>query len=207
MLKKNKVPGLSGAGLFILVVLAILLVFAVPNPVSKRFNEIIKGDIMIVTQDKFKPGDYFNGLQFRLLQWRFVPEILTENKSWWTGVGTGDAQTYLNEKYLSKNMYAGDPAKGTRGYLAYNTHNEFLQITLQTGIIGFLILIASSFCMMKMAANQKSRLAIFTTLALLVWLFTESVFETQYGIMIFTVFPMFLTAADIFKREIGKPSS
>ncbi len=207
MLKKNKSSRVINASLFTLVVLTIVLVFAVPNPMSRRFYEIVKGDVNIVTQDKFKPGDYFNGLQFRLLQWKFVTEILTENRRWWTGVSPGDAQSHLNEKYLSKNMYSGDPAKGTRGYLIYNAHNQFLQTTLQTGVVGFLILIAICFCMMKMALTHKSRLAIFTTLALLAWLFTESAFETQYGILIFTFFPMFLTASNIFQTTNEKPTA
>ena len=202
MLKKNKASRTINTSLFTLGVLTIILVFAIPNPISRRFYDIVKGDINIVTQDKFKPSDYFNGLQFRLLQWKFVPEILTENKRWWIGVSPGDAQYYLNEKYLSKNMYSGDPAKGTRGYLIYNTHNQFLQTTLQTGIIGLLILIAICFCMLKMALKHNSRLAIFITLVLLAWLFTESAFETQYGIVIFTFFPMFLTAADILKGQM-----
>src|SRR5688572_13243430 len=207
MLKKNKSSRTINASLFTLVVLTIILVFAIPNPMSRRFYEIVKGDINIVTQDKFKPDDYFNGLQFRLLQWKFVTEILTENRRWWTGVSPGDAQSHLNEKYLSKNMYSGDPVKGTRGYLIYNTHNQFLQTTLQTGVVGLVILIAICFCMLKMALTHKSRLAIFTTLALLAWLFTESAFETQYGILTFTFFPMFLTAADIFQTANEKPTS
>jgi O-antigen ligase len=205
MLKKNKVSRVTVMSLFSLIFLAFILILAVPNPVSKRFYEIVKGDIKIITQDKFKPGDYFNGLQFRLLQWKFVPEILTENKRWWIGVSPGDAQSYLNAKYLSKNMYSGDPAKGTRGYLIYNTHNQFLQTTLQNGVVGLLILIAICFCLVKMALKLKSRLAIFIALVLLAWLFTESAFETQYGIIIFTFFPMFLTAADILKRSNEKP--
>ena len=91
-------------------------------------------------------------------------------------------------------MYSGDSAKGTRGYLVYNTHNQFLQTLLQTGIIGLVVLIATCLCMLKMAIEQKSRLTIFITIALLAWLFAESPFETQYGIMIFTFFPMLFTS-------------
>jgi len=206
MLKKNKVPRVTVMSLFTFIILGFILILAVPNPVSRRFYEIMKGDIKIITQEKFKPGDYFNGLQFRLLQWKFVTEILAENKRWLFGVSPGDAQSYLNEKYLSKNMYSGDPAKGTRGYLVYNTHNQFLQTTLQNGIMGLLFLIAVCFCMLKIAINHNSRLTIFITLVLLVWLFAESAFETQYGIMIFTFFPIFLTTADIFRKEIESPT-
>jgi len=194
ILKSNSSSRLISPVFIGLVILSVLLVFSIPNPVSRRFYDIVRGNISIVRQDSFKPGDYFNGLQFRLLQWRFVPEILTENGRWWIGISPGDAQSYLNEKYLSKNMYSGDPTKGTRGYLVYNTHNQFLQTLLQTGIIGLVVLFATCLCMLKMAIEQKSRLTIFITIALLAWLFTESPFETQYGIMIFTFFPMLFTS-------------
>ena len=203
MLKGNRTSGVVNTSLIALVIISIVLIFSIPNPVSRRFYDIVRGNIGIVRQDSFKPGDYFNGLQFRLLQWRFVPEILTENGRWWIGVSPGDAQSYLNEKYLSKNMYSGDPAKGSRGYLIYNTHNQFLQTLLQSGIVGFIILIATCFCMLKMAMVQKSRLSIFVTIALLAWLFTESPFETQYGIVIFTFFSMLLTSADIFRSPLN----
>lgn len=194
ILKSNSSSRLISPVFIGLVILSVLLVFSIPNPVSRRFYDIVRGNISIVRQDSFKPGDYFNGLQFRLLQWRFVPEILTENGRWWIGISPGDAQSYLNEKYLSKNMYSGDPTKGTRGYLVYNTHNQFLQTLLQTGIIGLVVLFATCLCMLKMAIEQKSRLTIFITIALLAWLFAESPFETQYGIMIFTFFPMLFTS-------------
>ena len=202
MLEKSRISRTIKTGLFTLVILALILVFGVRNPISKRFYEIARGNVNVMKQEKFKPSDYFNGLQFRLLQWELVPEILTEKNRWWIGVSPGDAQAHLNEKYLSRNMYSGDPAKGTRGYLAYNTHNQFLQTTLQTGIIGLLILIAGCFCMLKMALKRNNRLTIAIVLVLLAWLFTEAPFETQYGIIIFTFFPMFLTAADMFSKTL-----
>src|SRR6202008_668872 len=131
---------LAITGAFILCSAAVTFLFVTKNPVSERFRDIAKGDIKIVTQKSFKEGDYFNGLQFRLLQWRFVAEILTENKRWWPGVSPGDAQTQLGKKYLAKHMYAGDPSTGSRGYLIYNTHNQFLETLLQNGIAGLVVL-------------------------------------------------------------------
>ena len=173
-------------------IIVVILVFSVRNPISNRFYEIIEGDIKIVTQDSFKKSDYFNGLQFRLLQWKFVSEILTENKRWLIGVSPGDAQSILDEKYLSKNMYSGEPGRDGRGYLIYNTHNQFLQTVLQNGIIGLVVLLLICVSLLKMASQNRSRHASFIILLLLVWLFTEAAFETQYGIMIFTFFPLFI---------------
>jgi hypothetical protein len=61
--------------------------------------------------------------------------------------------------------------------------------------------------MLKIAIEQKSRVSIFVTLALLAWMFTESPFETQYGIVIFIFFPMLFTSADIFRSSFEKPAT
>lgn len=180
--------------MFILCIAFISLLFVTRNPINERFRDVLKGDVGIIRQETFKEGDYFNGLQFRLLQWRFVAEILTENKKWWLGVSPGNAQTFLNKKYLSKHMYAGNPSRGDHGYLIYNTHNQFLETLLQTGIIGLIALLGICFCLVKMALREKNRIAVLITLLLLLWLFTESVLETQYGIVIFTFFPFFISA-------------
>lgn len=196
LLQKNKMKRLAIVGSFILCVILVSLLFTIRNPVKERFSDMLQGNMKMITQETFNEGDYFNGLQFRLLQWRFVAEILTENKRWWLGVSPGDAQTSLNKKYLSKHMYAGDPAKGDRGYLLYNTHNQFLETLLQNGIIGLAILLLVCFALLKMMIREKTRIASVSILLLFAWLFTESVFETQYGIVIFTFFPLFLCTAE-----------
>jgi len=192
VLQNKKMKKRVTSALLIFGILIVSLVFATRNPISSRFYEIVEGNIKIVTQDSFKKSDYFNGLQFRLLQWKFVSEILTEKKRWLIGVSPGDAQLILNEKYLSKNMYSGEPSTGSRGYLVYNTHNQFLQTVLQNGIIGLLVLLTICFSLLRMVVQDKSWYTGSIVLLLLVWLFTEAPFETQYGIMISTFFPLFI---------------
>jgi O-antigen ligase len=183
----NRIFIISSFLLFITIAGSVLLIH---NPVSERFYEIINGDLKIISRDKFNQGDYFNGLQFRLLQWRFAPEILNEHHRWWIGVSPGDAQFFLDQKYISANMYTGDNAGG--GFLHYNTHNQFLVAMLQTGIIGLSVLLVICFSLIKMAWLKKSMKISFIIMLLLAWLFTESAFETQYGILIFTFFPLFI---------------
>ncbi len=192
-IKNSTINKTAGIGVLLLFISIGSLVFINHNPVSKRFDEILKGDIQLVTKDRFDPGDYFNGLQFRLLQWRFVTGILRKNQSWPLGVSPGDAQYYLDQKYISKNMYIGDPVRGDRGFLGYNTHNQFLETLLQTGITGLFILLLICFSLLRMAWKKKSRGASFIIILLLAWLLNESVFETQYGILIFTFFPFMST--------------
>jgi O-antigen ligase len=173
-------------------ILILLMIIATHNPVGSRFKDIFNGNINVVEKNQFNPGDYFNGLQFRLLQWKLVAEILHEHHAWILGVSPGDAQHLLDKKYLSLNMYVGDPDGKSHGFLGYNAHNEFLESTLQTGIVGlvaFIIICAGCIRMMKYCRSVEFWLI--GTL-LLSYCFLESVFQTQYGGLLFTFFPLLL---------------
>ena len=167
------------------------LVIITNNPVSRRFHDLVNDDLSILKQDRFDPGTYFNGLQFRLLQWRLVPEILTEKSSWLLGVAPGDAQAVLNKKYIEKNMYLGETWRGDHGFLGYNTHNQFLQSLLQNGILGLFAFLMIFLAILNMLWERKERILSFVTILLLLYSFLESIFETQYGILLFLFFPLF----------------
>jgi O-antigen ligase len=163
------------------------------NPVSGRFSDVMHGDVRVITQTSFTPNDYFNGVQFRLLQWRFIKEILQENRSWLFGVSPARAQQLLNQKYISTHMYTGTgrPGGDTHGYLGYNTHNQFLESLLQTGIIGLLCFIGICAEMIGMAVRQKSKLLTALVALLLAYTFGDAVLETQYGLVLFLFLPLF----------------
>ncbi len=157
----------------------------------------------LIQQQNFDPGIYFNGLQFRLLEGRFVKEILTEQRAWLTGV-SGDAQILLDKKYISADMYIGDGITADRGYLGYNTHNQFLESLLQSGIIGLLAFILVCYTMLRLAIGRKNRELTIISILLIAYCFNESVFETQYGISLFTFFPLFLYFGTAHKPGIKK---
>jgi O-antigen ligase len=163
------------------------------NPVSGRFNDVMHGDVRVITQTSFTPNDYFNGVQFRLLQWRFVKEILQENSAWLFGISPAKAQQLLDQKYISTNMYTGTgrPGEATHGYLGYNTHNQFLESLLQTGLIGLLFFIGICAGMIGMAIRQKSKLLTALVVLLLAYTFGDAVLETQYGLVLFLFLPLF----------------
>ncbi|TMI85811.1 MAG: O-antigen ligase family protein [Bacteroidetes bacterium] len=177
---------------FIAVFFALcVFVFGTNNPMSSRFRDIVNTDFSVLEKDKFDPGNYFNGLQFRLLQWKFVPQILNEKRAWATGVGVGDAQQMLNDKYVSENMYIGNAQRPGKGFLGYNTHNEFLQSLLETGIPGLLLYVVVCLSLIKMMAGKQRAPFIFISILLLAYSFSESVFESQYSSIIFLFFPLF----------------
>jgi O-antigen ligase len=161
------------------------LIFSTDNPVKDRFTDL-RGKLAI--NERSDPSDYMNGIQFRLLQWKLVPEILSERNSWVTGVGISKAQSSLNEKYVGRNMYQGD-GKTDRGYLLYNTHNQFLQDLLQGGLLGLTGFVLMFVVLVKMLA-RKTPLVFVSILLVLTYSFLESLLETQYGIVIFTFIPL-----------------
>jgi O-antigen ligase len=181
---------------FLSVAVALLLCSAIfftlftKNPVSRRFSEIVSGDISLVNQKQFSTDIYFNGLQFRLLQWRFVNEILYEKNAWIKGVSSGDAQGLLDQKYISSKMYIGENNDG--GFLGYNTHNQFLQSLLETGIIGLVGFMILCGCIILLAVKKKDT-AFFSIMILLVlFAFNDSYLESQYGVVLFSFWPLFI---------------
>ncbi|MBO9199028.1 MULTISPECIES: O-antigen ligase family protein [Niastella] len=167
------------------------LILFTKNPISYRFNDIMRNNMIVMEQSTFDKGFYFNGVQFRLLQWRFVKEIMQEHNAWIMGVTPAGAQPLLNQKYLQTNMYAGRPGTPDHGYQGYNTHNQWLESFLQTGFIGLLLFFVICFSLVTMAVREKSRLLWPIVLLVIAYSFSESVFETQYGLIVFLFLPLF----------------
>jgi O-antigen ligase len=169
----------------------IVVVLTTNNKISNRFNEITHSNLDLIKQTSFDPGVYFDGIQFRLLQLRFVKEILTENNAWLTGV-SDNAQKFLDEKYISTNMYLGNGTPSDRGYLDYNTHNEFLESLLQSGILGLACFSLICLFMLQLLFRRWTNELFFVVALLLAYSLNESVFQRQYSITIFTFFPLFI---------------
>ncbi len=194
----------SNASIAVLVFVGMITtVLATSNPVSHRFKEIFSGNSLLFEQKKFHPGIYFNGVQFRLLQWRFTYEILSEHHAWILGLSPGDAQAALDKKYVETNMYTGVPGTDKKGFLGYHTHNQFLQCLLESGILGLLIFLLISCSLIKMAVRSRSKVLKCFVLLILIYCFTDAPLETQYGLVIFTFFPVFLYEMQEIKKEIN----
>lgn len=175
------------------VIAATLIFFFTTNsPLRRRIAEDAGSNIAFIEQSKFTRADYFTGVEFRLISWRFVYEILNGNHAWMTGVSPGDAQDILNDKYRNLNMFTGGRPDNKKGYLNYHTHNQFLQALLETGVPGLVVFLLLCTGMMQLALKSSSRPMIVFTFILLFYCFADAVFKTQYGIILFVWFPLFL---------------
>ena len=170
----------------------IIIVVAASSPFLLRMSELKNTDFEVLKQESFAYDTPFNGLTFRLLQWRFAKEILNQESAWLTGTGINSSQTVLNEHYAKSGVYTGNPDLEDKGYLEYKFHNQYLETLVSTGIPGLVILLL---IILNIFFNRRYKLLfplpvlIITTL----FFFTESVLERQAGIMFFCITVLTLT--------------
>jgi len=175
------------------------------NPVGNRFRAIFTGNYMLFTQKEFDPGIHFNGLQFRLLQWRFTGEILSERHAWLPGLTPGDVQSFLDRKYIETRMYTGITGTSNHGFLGYHTHNQFLQVTLENGLPALLIFFFIGYSLIMLASENKGKELKWFIALLLIYCFTDAPLATQYGLVIFTFFPAFIYFGSSVSAEQNPP--
>jgi O-antigen ligase len=173
----------------IIVCLPVIILFAVDNPVKRRFQDMVHFDAAKFSSKDLR-AEYFNGLEFRLVQWKLVAEILNERKCWIYGVSPADAQNVLDSKYREYHFYEGDPKVGDHGFLGYDTHSQFLQCVLQSGIIGLVAFLYVCFALVKLAIKAKLPELWMTVILLLAFCFTEVILQSQRGLITFMLFPL-----------------
>jgi O-antigen ligase len=166
-----------------------IVVFNTENPISQRFRDIYKPrtDLM-ENQVKLSPSDYLDGISLRLLFWKFGQHILEGKQSWLVGVSSGDSQRLLNEQITRAGLYRGE--EGNSGYLNYNFHNQFVETTVQSGILGLACLSGIFIALIKHAIKYKNIFFLLLLLALFCFFLTESVLERQWGVISFALFSM-----------------
>jgi len=173
------------------ILTAVTIIFTTNSPLRKRVSEEMQSNISFIEKDEFSPADYFNGIEFRLVSWRFAYEILNENHAWLFGVNPGDAQDKLNAKYRKLNMFTGGLPDNRKGYLNFHTHNQFLQALLESGIPGLAAFMLICAGMIQLAKKSGNRSMIVLTILLLCYCFADAVLKTQYGVILFIFFPLF----------------
>jgi O-antigen ligase len=170
--------------------LSAAVTFSFDNPVKKRFQDMFNGDLTLLKKDKFNRITYFTGVDFRLLEWRFTYEILRDNNAFMIGVSPAEAQSRLQEKYRSMDMYTGEKKRNDTGFLGYNCHNQFLQCSLQSGIVGLVIFIFWIGTLLSKAVQKKDVVLTGIVAIMFTFFLSESVFERQYGMILCTLIPL-----------------
>jgi hypothetical protein len=118
----------------------------------------------------------WNSVNLRLLEWRASWNII--KKSWFAGVGTGDAQDALKRYYASFNT-------STRN-MDFDSHNQYFQTIIELGFMGIFSLLVCFF----LPAFRPGHSILYLSFILLFSLMclTESMLARQKGIVFFTLF-------------------
>ncbi len=119
----------------------------------------------------------------RLLVWEQAINIIKEQPL--IGVGTGDSKDSLLEKYEEAGI---SHALSSR----YNAHNQYLEWLITLGILGFLVLEGYLVYLFYFAIKNSNQLLIWFIVIFSLAFLTESVLETQAGLIFFSLFSMLL---------------
>jgi O-antigen ligase len=118
-----------------------------------------------------------SGTKKRAILWLISAEIIAEHPM---GVGTGDIDFAL-EKKCDKYGLMALKASGL------NPHNQFLQVGIDVGMTGIIVLAALIAAFFIRAAKDRNLLLLFVTLSLAFNALFESVLQRQSGIVFYTL--------------------
>lgn len=169
--KKKYVFGIAG------LCLMILTGFLVMNYVPAVSNRV-KTTMAALSSDKTNKTDA-ESTAVRMLVWEASGKVIAKNPV--LGVGTGDAKDELLNEYEQE---------GLAGALKYklNCHNEFYQVFVSLGLIGFIVLLLHIFVPMWHAVRTKDVIYALFLMIIVINFLTESMLETQAGVLFYAFF-------------------
>jgi len=170
----------------VMLSLGIIIIIAVIFIKIPFLSGRVKASVGIVGNiiHKEKVNDYESTSQ-RLQAWESSIAIIKGN--FLTGVGAGDVKDVLIEEYTKQHYEYLVEKK-------LNSHNQFLQTFIATGIVGFLILISLFIFPLINSFKRKNFVYFSFLMIILLNLLTESMFETQAGVVFFAFFNSYLFA-------------
>ena len=116
------------------------------------------------------------GNQKRLVMWTVTGELILDHPM---GVGTGNVDEYLHarlDQYGFDQLVADD----------LNPHNQYLQTTLEIGIIGLLLLLGLIGSCIYIAIKKRSFLLLLLISGLAFNMFFESMLQRQSGVVFYS---------------------
>lgn len=141
--------------------------------------------------------DNNNGMAAREIIWRSAVELIRKKPL--TGYGLQNGSEQLVTKYQEHHFELGTVNK-------YDAHDQYLQILLNTGILGLLpFLLMLALALLK-TFRERNFLLLMLTFIIMIEGLTEALLETQKGIIFFLFFLLLLYyhSPALFKRESGK---
>ncbi len=122
---------------------------------------------------------YANSVDSRAEIWDAAMQLVKDHH--YLGIGSGDAEDEL-VTYYDKNHFALGVEE------RYNTHNQYLQVLVETGLAGLIFFGMILGLSIRMAVREKNILYLAFLLLFMVNIFTESMLKTQSGVVFFAFF-------------------
>ncbi len=153
--------------------------------------------LSVLTMDNL--GDQsvnINDLNMRLLFWKISTSHVISDQVWMFGVGTGDAQDYLDALYVL-------PEYQLYGYVGWDSHNQWVFTFVQLGVVG-LLLLGALFIRAFQIAIQQRHVSFFGFLFVtLSFSFSESILESNKGIVFVALLLAVFAATVSPSRQAG----
>lgn len=130
-------------------------------------------------------------LDSRLVVWQESIRLVKEN--FWFGNGIGNSVQSLKEAFIQINYERGITQE-------YNAQNQFLESFLESGIFGFLFLVFFMAYSFVKAILEKNKLYFVYVGIILVYMMSESLWQTQMGMVAFAFFNA-LFLASFYNKE------
>lgn len=135
------------------------------------------------------------GNQKRLVMWTVTTELILEHPF---GVGTGNVDEYLFgrlNKYGFHQLVADD----------LNPHNQYLQTTLEIGVVGLLLLLGMIGSCVYIAIKNRNRLLLLLISGLAFNMLFESMLQRQSGVVFYSFWiPVLLILIGDSQRKIAE---
>ena len=181
---------------FVMISIVITAVGIIPA-LNRQWKELSGGgneNVIVLDQDA-SLGKSWGGKAIRLAIWSCSKDIL--QNYWLIGVGTGDVQDNLQVAYEKRKFYFASR------YNRYNAHNQYLQLWIGNGIVSALLLIACLIFPLFLLLRKnalKSPYTFFLIFSALIF-FTESIFETNKGIIWYSFFNSIFAFTYLYKPK------
>lgn len=150
---------------------------------NRRMKELISIDTYKTVNTNYSTG-------IRVGIYKCVYDLVTDN--WVVGYGSGNTQEVLNDCYASNSSILLEKT--------YNTHNQYLDILLKTGIFGFLIFLVFLRVNFVNAKKNKNFIVTYILLFYCIILCTENILLRQSGVILFYFFITFFSKVDNLKH-------
>jgi O-antigen ligase len=154
--------------------------FALPLRVQSEFSGAI-----ITVKDAFKKRENYietriypmTGSETRLVMWTLSTKLIQEKPM---GYGSGDLDNLFEKEFEKR-------GQKEFGLQHYNPHNQYLQLSLEIGILFLILFVVFLIHLFQKAFKTKHVLLFFVILSLFFNCLFESMLQRQYGLVFYVL--------------------